>query len=336
MRTAYQLLLFLGTLTMMVTSSGGVRAETATEDFLPATLRLVAPEYGGVMATTLVPDNPAAVFWGSSDRVAAGSFTHEANNNLGLLGRPLFMKGHYAGAGLIWDRVALGMDWIDLSDNQLYLQQKQNRRAFRIGFKVAEKINFGVSTITRREFLRNEDPANFQDWETRSVEDLLGFSVNLLEWFHLGYAAGKEEVRQKNRLPNTPFPDLLLERNIFQLGAAIRTKGLHRIYLEAGMVKKADFGMGLGQGMTLVHGATQVILWDHFLVGGGSSVLRDTNPQVLRVATMNSDMGWIAAEGYSLTARYSRTDSETDVLVPNPVVRNQVNSTHSITLSWLF
>jgi hypothetical protein len=284
-------------LAVMVLCGVTASAQVAVTDLLPGTISFTDPMALGLNQATYTPDNPAALQWGTASLIGAGGLKSKIGS--GQPGPSPQYMGNFAGARWIGQDAAAALDYHGVNDDKDAPRLDYTEGNGQLAFRVLSFLSFGVGVGK----VSAEDDSALQE----VTSQLAGVSLNLGDWFYVGYAGGKDELAVFPKVAGAPFNSLRVNRDVNLYGVAIRTSGTVRFYLEASGGNRKNFASPLlpaqdQGGVETSTGAVQLAVWN-IVVGFADTTYRLKDQQDSDIERRTYDLGWVREHGIALTAR---------------------------------
>jgi hypothetical protein len=265
-------------------------AQVAAPDLVPAAYRTHFFMFPGYDSATITPDNPAALQW-SNTLVAVGVINQHFENPLGS---PLPAHGTFGGARLVWSRVAIGGEYVDLQNRGGNRYERIHNE--HLALKLSDWLSLGVA----HDFTH---VSTFPSTFIETTSTLYGVSLRLGGVLYIGAAKGGDRYRNDGGQE--------ARRGARMYGIALHTEGDWRWHVAYDVISRDDFYSGgtlLGWDLTTRNYTVQTIAHG-LLVGLGYNV--PSQPTFFTYApTETLDLGWVPAkDGLTVSLRASKSES---------------------------
>lgn len=315
---------------LLLVIATSANAQVATTDLGPAALKFPHPQAIGLNSTTLTPDNPAALAWGTPSRVAAGKAQGDVtDNNAGQT--VLEFDGAFGGFRAVGETFGVAADTYSVKDDVGANLTLDKGSSLQVSVAPTEWLSFGIGAGTEETDSTLIDPSS-----TRQEVDRLmgGATLRLGEIFYIGAGMTQEDATS----PDDPLGQVFT-RDGTMFGVAVRTEGEWNWYLAADVIDLDDFPPvnpgQQGDGGIKLTTLTAQLRADWFFVGiqGGNIDISGNMNTTTDVTTKVVDLGYAPLEGFNISARWQSTDVE-DTDPVNPV--DATVETTSLALAWMF
>lgn len=315
---------------LAILAAGTVRAQVATTELVPVAPRIVAADSRGINTLNVVPDNPAAMVWAEASTIGAGGGGGTETER--LVPTEADQRSRFFGLRLHGGNVVLGAEglWVERDANPLLnppatLEERDQNVG--LGVRMASWLALGVNVR------RNALAVGGQDVQELS-STTGGLSLNLSDWFFLGYGSGQNELELLQAVPAVK-----LDSDSTYRGIAIRTGGSWRWYLEHFVIdetkRKLD-GVEIpltGLARTTTRLQTSYAGW---VVGGATTDFEvpDRTTPGLAIEMTAFDLGYAPMEGLAVTLHLQRlTFVDTNPPPGDPPADNELEL-RSMAIAW--
>lgn len=290
-------------------------AQVAVPEIAPAGVRIFSSRQPIALMNSLVPENPAALQWGTPSRISAGSIRGDKEDRFD--GTSTGYNGTFAGLRWVREDVGLAVETAELevdfpSQGSFAPRLEKSQRTAALSFTAPQWQAFGIGAVSSRQ--RTVSPPSGQIEEIETDGWVAGVSWRLGESFFVGAGYGGDELTRI-----VPQPEAQAERNHFMYGLGLRSGGALVWHLEVDYFKREDaesggvpIQPGRGYELTLVNAEA---IWGVFLFGyaGYEASPLDPGPLNRRVEGYTADFGLAPLGGLAITGRLERSEVLNDV-----------------------
>ena len=261
-------------------------AQVAAPSFSPGTARVVRLDIFGFNSATFTPDNPASLMWGAPTRLGLGAVQLESRDNY---------AGYFTGARLVGMAMAFGVEYLAFENTGDSIEHAEQIVNIQFASKVFDFLSWGFG----QEYVTVEDRRGKRDLSSVTI----GASSNIADFIYLGFAIGHDAVKE-----NRPTGNLFYDRDFRMYGAALRTSGDYRLYLDLSLLDKDDFDHPFGNdgGYAATTGTLQLSAWNIVASAAYTEIAlkKDFDRQGNNAVTVSTrELGFVPAEGISIFVR---------------------------------
>jgi hypothetical protein len=301
-------------------------AQVAATDLVPAAPVFIHPDATAFNGTNITPDNPAALAWGGTPRIAVGKLKGSVKDNLGV-SPTTDIEGTFGGFRFVGDTfgIAAESSSVDLKTTPNVNADKSSDVQLSLAFGNGLALGIGAG--------HSKGETTSDDISMKEA----GVSLRLGSIFYVGVGARQDENRPVGKTSVYTGLPVSAKRHVTMGGVAIRTEGDVRYYLALETIRAKSFDFTADGGPTEggfdLNRISAQGVWYSFLLGAtfGDLDVKDYGGGKPSVKLKTFDIGFAPIhDSLSLTLRRQ----ETNVTDNNP--SDVTVSTTSLAVAVLF
>jgi hypothetical protein len=300
------------------------QAQVAVPEIGPGTVHLYDSREPITPSNTIVPENPAALQWGSPSRIAFGAVRGDKSDSVD--GKSSSYNGHFGGLRWVEPRTALALGTLDYHVDFPAAQLKTKVDTGAVSSSAPDWLAWGLGASHVR--MSRQSPTLSQALDAHDWT--FGLSLRMGEHAFLGGGYGKDTANLTSAAYTGPA-----DRSHYMAGVGLRGGGTLVWHLEADRIHRGAFtdpsGIAQVPGYDMTLGTVEAILGRWLFSYGSYSTTSISFPAPgSQVKGYNAAFGYAPLGGITLTWHVERSNHTIGALKAS----NETSQT--LELSWQF